>query len=182
VRVPAGCRLSLEQSIPPGQERRAFNAVNCLPFLDIWIHCSNSLAHLSICHTEISDRTIYGYTLDIIGINCAVIHKRSLQGPDVPGPSLLDPPPSSTMFTMPAFRVTVLLALTSLVSGASYTYRGCYSDSNTARALHEFVGRSSAMTVDTCLSMCANSNGGATTFAGLEFGGECCECHVLSLL
>jgi hypothetical protein len=69
----------------------------------------------------------------------------------------------------------VLLSVASLAAAQSgYSLLGCYSDSSAARALHEYVGTSSAMTVETCLSMCANVAGGPTALAGLEYGGECC--------
>jgi hypothetical protein len=85
------------------------------------------------------------------------------------------------MVTLKTSTLTFLLAFASLaIAVAPYVrYRGCYSDSSSARALHEFVGRSSAMTIETCQSMCANTEGGATTFAGLEYGGECCKCAIL---
>jgi hypothetical protein len=70
----------------------------------------------------------------------------------------------------------VFLSVASLVAAQDgYNLLGCYSDSSAARALHNFVGTSSTMTVETCMSMCFNIDGnGPVTLVGLEYGGECC--------
>jgi hypothetical protein len=71
------------------------------------------------------------------------------------------------------------LALLSAVAFAAaqsgdYNLLGCYSDSSSARALHLFTGQSLTMTIETCLTMCANAADGPTSLAGIEFGEECC--------